>query len=1133
MIPPSTSRTLFAAPLLALSLAARADAAQPKLLRFPDVHRDQVAFCYAGDLWLAPSNGGQATRLTAHPGLELFPKFSPDGAWIAFTGQYDGDEQVYVIPTSGGVPKQLTWYPARGPLTPRWGYDNQVYGWTPDGKSILFRSMRDGWALTDTRLYTVDFAGGLPEALPMPVSGGGDLSPGGKKVVYSPLTRDFRTWKRYEGGWAQDLYIYDLATAALEPVSHSKRTERDPMWIGNRIYFASDRDGTLNLFEFDPESKRTEQLTASKTWDVRWPSKGEDGEIVYEYGGELEVFDTKTRASRRLAIEVPNDGVAMRPSRAEVGDDVEGYGLSPKGERALFVARGDVFTAPIEKGAARNLTRSSDAHEREARWSPDGRRIAFLSDRSGEEELWVVAQDGASAPEQLTQGGQERRYGTTWSPDGERIAFHDKSGRIWVLTLADKTLREVARDKGGNAGDYTWSPDGAWLAFSLGDPNGFRSLYVWGAAEGRLERVTDELFNETEPVWDPKGEYLWYLSDREYAPQLSQVEWNFATNRSTGIFALALRKDVAHPFPPESDEVTIEGEDEKKDDAKPDAPKDDAPKDAAPKDAAPKADPAKGAAEGQEAGGKDGADAKKKKLPEVKIDFDGLAARVARVPVPADNYSGLNANEGHLFYARSGAPYYGRDSYRDTDLMAFSRKDRKAEAIAEDIQGYTPSADGSKLLVRAGGGFQRLDASLQGKDSKKPVSTAGLVADLVPQQEWTNAFHEVWRRFRDYFYVENMHGYDWAALRDQYAALLPAVAHRSDLNYVLGEMVAELNVGHAYIAGGDWDAPDRVPVALFGGRLELDRAAGRYRIAKIFAGQNQEDRYRSPLTEIGVDAKVGDYVLAIDGTDLTADVNPYRLLRGKADRPVKLTLNAKPAAEGSRVVSFRPITSETDLVYLEWVERNRKRVDELSGGRIGYLHLPNMGAEGIREFIKWYYGQVRKEGLVVDVRANGGGNVSQMVLERLRRTLLATGYSRNSDYTDTYPTVVFTGPMACLLNENSASDGDIFPWMFRTAGLGPLIGKRSWGGVVGITDRGPLIDGGGCNVPEFGHADAQGRWAVEGVGVEPDIVVENDPRSVLDGRDPQLERGVAEVLEAMKARKAALPARPAAPVKTK
>ncbi|MCY2961866.1 MAG: S41 family peptidase [Planctomycetota bacterium] len=1095
------SLAAFAAALVSFAAPA---AAQTKLLRFPDIHGDRVAFCYAGDLWLAPSGGGTATRLTAHPGLELFPKFSPDGAWIAFTGQYDGDEQVYVVPSQGGVPKQLTFYPARGPLAQRWGYDNQVYGFSRDGRSVLFRSMRDGWDLTDTRLYTVPLGGGPPTALAMPVSGGGDFSPDGKQAVYSPLTRDFRTWKRYEGGWAQDLYVFDFATASIEPVSPSKRTERDPMWIDRRVWFVSDRDGTLNLYSYDLDSKKTEQHTREAQYDVRWASRGDAGEIVFELNGELVVYDTKAGTQKKLDIRVPDDGVSSRPSSIPAAKNLEGSSLSPKGERALFVARGDVFTAPIEKGPTRNLTNSSKAHDRLARWSPDGAHIAYVSDASGEEEIWLRAQDGAGAATQLTSGSTERKTGLEWSPDGKRIAFATKSGRLHVLDLASKVVNEVARDRSGNLGDYQWSPDSAWLAFSLTDENALRSLWIWGGSDGGLRRVTDELWSESEPVWDPAGDFLYFLSDREFAPQLMGLEWNFAVNRSTGIYALALRPDVAHPFPPQSDEVTL--------------PKSE---DGAKKDEAPKADEAK----------KDAAADKPAKP--VVIDFEGLAARVVRIPVEPDNYDSLSANAEHLFYVKRGASYYGRESDSEPVLVAFARKERKASHLVENCAGYSLSADGSKILASVGGAFALYDANAKGKDSKKEVSTAGLVCDRVPKDEWRTAFHEVWRRFRDYFYAPNMHGYDWQALRTQYEPLLEHVAHRADLNYLLGEMVAELNVGHAYVAGGDWDLPERTPVALFGGRLEVDAQSGRYRIARILRGQNEEERYRSPLTELGVKVEVGDFVLAIDGVDLRADTDPYQLLRGKADRPVEFLVNSRPTAEGARKVVFRPRTSETDLFYLDWVLTNRERVDKLSGGRLAYIHMPDMSEDGIREFIKWYYGQVRKEGLIVDDRNNGGGNVSQMLIERLRRVLLATEYSRNSDFTGTYPQVVFHGPMVCLINQNSASDGDIFPWMFQQAKLGPVIGKRSWGGVVGITNHGPLIDGGTVNVPEFGHADKNGQWAVEGWGVEPDIEIENDPAATLKGGDPQLERAVQEVLEALRKNPLKLPARPADPIKTK
>ncbi len=1094
---------LAASALVTLFLAGGAALGQTKLLRFPDIHGETIIFTYAGDLWIGPASGGAATRLTAHPGVELFARFSPDGTQIAFTGQYDGDEQVYVIPATGGVPRQLTFYPASGPLPDRWGYDNQVYDWTADGKAILFRSMRYGFDLTDTRLFTVPVEGGLPEPLPMPVSGAGDLSPDGGRIVYSPLVRDFRTWKRYEGGWAQELYIFDLDSHDLQRVTDHPRSDRDPMWIGDRIYFNSDRDGTMNLYAFDIASGATEQLTRSRTWDVRWPSDDGRSRIVYEMNGELHVYDIPAGSSRRVPMSVPDDGLWMRPQRVAAAGQIEGWGLSPKGERALFVARGDVFTAPIEKGPTRNLTESSGAHDKAARWSPDGARIAFISDRSGEEEIYLLSQDGSGEPEQLTKGSRGMLYAPEWAPDGKRLAYSDKEGKVYVLEIESGKKTQVADEADGQVQDYAWSPQGGHLAFSLSDPSGFRSIYVWSAADGETRRITGTFSNDFGPAWDPEGNYLFYLADREYGPQISAIEWNFATDRETYIYALALRKDVKHPFPPESDEVALEADEKKEKEA-----------------------------EGEKKEEKEKAEAEKKKEP-IKIDFEGLARRVARVPVESDNYGGLSAIKGHLLYVRGAPFYYGREADVKASLRIFEMEKRKESTLAEEINGYALSADGSKVLVRHGSSYKLYDAKPAGKESAKEVSTAGLQVERVPAQEWAQIFGEVWRRFRDFFYVENMHGYDWKALREQYQPLLEHVAHRSDLNYVMGEMVAELNVGHAYIWGGDFRIPERPNAALPGADLELDAGAGRYRIAKIFRGQNEEPAYRAPLTEIGLEVSEGDYLLAIDGEEIRAGDNPYERLRHRGDRPVTFTVNDSPSLEGAREITFNPVTDEDSLRYLDWVEGNRKKVEEMTDGKVGYMHLPDMGTSGIREFIKWYYPQIRKEGFVVDVRGNGGGNVSSMLIERLRRELLGTGFSRTFDNPGTYPDAVFYGHMVCLLDEDSASDGDIFPYMFRQAGLGPLIGKRSWGGVTGITFHGPLIDGGDVRVPQFGTNDLDGSWVIEGHGVEPDIEVDNDPKSLIEGRDPQLERAVAEVMKRIREEPRTLPERPAPPVKVK
>lgn len=1088
--------------------------AQTKLLRFPDIHGDRVVFTYAGDLWTAPSSGGNAIRLTSHPGVEVFGKFSPDGKWVAFTGQYDGDEQVFVVPASGGEPRQLTYYPARGPLPPRWGWDNQVFGWSNDGKRIYFRSLRDSWTLPIARLFSVSIDGGPAEALPMPTAGSGDYSPSGTEMVYSPQSRDFRSEKRYSGGQANQLYIFDLKTNSAKRITEGPRATRDAMWIGDTIFFNSDRDGHFNLYAYNVPSGKTSKVTNNQPWDVRWPSSDNQNHIVYELNGELQVLDARTRRSTPISINVPDEGNARRPSRVSAGNLIESVGLSPKGERAIFVARGDVFTAPIEKGPTRNLTDSSDAHDKWASWSPDGSQIAFVSDKSGEDEIYVIAQDGSKPAEQLTTGGNAMRYQPEWAPDGKRIAFGDKDGKLYVLTLADRKVVEIADSPRGQIRDYVWSPRGNFLAFTMANKNQFAGVYIWSAADNQVRRVTDEFFNAYTPAWDPQGNYLYYFSDREFAPQLSGVEFNFATNRQTYIYALALRKDVKHPFPPESDEVTI-------------SKTGDAPKPAA----SPATSPA---AETPAAETPAAAEAKPEATPKppatMTIDFDGLESRVARVPLGADNYFGLSAKNGHLLYAVGGAVYYGRQSERTPSLRIYSLKDRKETTLVENIRGFVLSDDGSKVLVAQGPGYNIYDATPTGERSRKAVATSGLYVNRVPSEEWNQIFNEVWRRYRDWFYVSNMHGYDWVALREQYKPLLKYVAHRSDLNYVISEMISELQVQHAYIDGGDFQIPPRPRSGLPGARFELDKQAGRYRIARIFDGENEEDIYRSPLREVGVNVSVGDYVLAIDGEELKPTDDIYRLLRNKADNPVQLTVNKTPTMQGSRTVSYRPITDEQNLMYLDWVDHNREMVSKATGGRVGYLHVPDMGAAGIREFIKWYYPQLRKEGLIVDVRANGGGNVSRMLIERLRRKLLGVNYARTTDEAQTYPDGVFIGPMAALLDENSASDGDIFPSMFREAGLGPLIGKRSWGGVVGITNRGPLIDGGSVSVPEFGLANTKGEWIIEGYGVDPDIEVDNDPQSVIAGKDPQLERAIAEVMARLK-NPVKLPPKPAPPVK--
>ncbi len=1091
---------LAAAALGFLSFASQA--AGTRLLRFPNVWHDRIVFSYAGDLWTVSSQGGTAARLTSNPGLELFAKFSPDGRFIAFTGQYGGDEQVYVIPSDGGAPTQLTFYPAPGPLADRWGFDNQVYGWTPDGKAVLFRSARDGYMLTDSKLYTVPMEGGAATALPMPVSGAGSFSPDGRKIVYSPLWRDFRSEKRYQGGWANDLYIFDLEHPALTQVTNDPRTDRDPMWIKDAVYFNSDRSGVFNLYRYDVATRQTRQLTHYRDWDVRWPSADADGQIVYESNGELHIYDTRNDQDHALSIVVPLDATQNRPQPVNAADNIETMAVSPGGERVAMSARGDVFSVPVEHGVTRNLTQSSNAHDREAAWSSDGKRLAYVSDRSGEEEIYVQTQDGVSPAVQLTKGSTARYYAPRWSGDDKRIAFSDNAGRLQVVEIATRNRLTVAQDPADLSLDYRWSPDGQFLAYSLNELNGFSGVYIWSVAAGKSVRITPPLFNAHTPAWAPNGELLYYLSDREYQPLISSIEFEFATDRQTGIFAVTLRKDVKNPFGIRDDEP---GED--KHDADKDG--DDAP-----------------------GGGhkKKDKDKQAHKAP-IKIDFDGIESRAIRVPLDADNITNLEVGEESLLYQHNGPFYYGRDSSVKVGVMAYSIKDREAKSVVDDVTEWSATADGKHVLAQLSS--KEIKYFEVGKsDDAKTVSLAGLATTRVPAAEWREIFAEVWRRYRDYFYVQNMHGYDWQKLREKYLPQLDYVGSRADLNYVIAEMISELTVQHAYIEGGDMGLPKRPFVALPGARFELDAKSGRYRIGKIFAGQNEEEHYRSPLTEVGVDVHVGDYVLAINGRELKAGTDPYELLRAPANQPVEWRVSATPDGTAARTIRYMPLTTETSLLYLEWVTQNRARVERLSHGRLAYIHIPDMGEAGLREFIKWWYPQIRKEGLLVDVRDNGGGNVSEMLIERLARVLHGTSFARNHATTYTYPRAVQPGPKVALINEDTSSDGDIFAYQFRQWKIGELIGKRSWGGAVGITDHGPLLDGGIVYVPEFGTADENGHWIIEGHGVDPDIVVEQDPVQVLGGHDPQLERGVAELMRQLPAQPSGLPPRPASPIKT-
>jgi len=1067
---------------LLILITGTASAEGTKMLRHPDIHGDRVVFSYAGDLWLAPlDNSEPARRLTSHPGLEQFAKFSPDGNQVAFTGQYRGDDQVYVIDVDGGAPQQLTYYPSAGPLPARWGTENQVYDWSPDGSKVVFRSLRH--SAKDYRLFTASSDGGLPEPLPMPRAGSGVYSPDGNSMMYSPLYRDFRTWKRYQGGWAQDLYVFDLANNTARQVTSDARTERDPIWQNSGMYFVSDRSGTLNLYRLE-EGGSWQAVTEEDTWDIKWASGDGESRIVYEVQGQIGLYDAESGTSQRLTVRVPDDQVRRIARRINVKGQMEDFDVSPDGTRVLVTARGDIFSVPVEHGVTRNLTQRGDAHDREAAWSPDGKWVAFISDRSGEEQLYVVDQMGGEA-RQLGNVNTARLYRPIWAPDSSAIAFYDHTGKIHVVEM-DGDMSMAFDSTLGVETDYEWSPDSKWLTFSVQAQSGNQAIRLWSRENDSLVEVTDGFFNEYSPVFGADGKHLYFMSNREFAPQIGQFEWNYVVSRSIGIFALALNEESGNPFAPRNDEVKQEASDEKDN--------------------------------GDEEGEKESA---------VEIDFEGLSERLIRVPIDADNIGGFHPLKDKILYMTSGPFFYGRDSGQKTVIHALDLKTRESSEIVSDVSSPAASEDGVYLVVSKNGTLQRYKIA----DPKDPttISLDNLYVTRTPAVEWEVIFDEVWRRYRDYFYVRNMHGYDWEALRDRYKPLLEDVSTREDLNTLMGEMIAELNVGHAYVQGGDLQAQPRSSVALLGAKFEADDRSGRYRISHIYPGANAEPKYRSPISEVGVDIDLGDYILAIDGQPLSTDQNPYALLTDRGNQPVELTVSNSPDEDDSRRVLLDSISSESSLAYLEWVTRNHEYVTEQTDGRIGYLHVPDMGGAGIYEFIKWYYPQIRKEGLVVDVRSNGGGNVSQMLIRRLMQRPLGFGYQAHNDWASPYPATAFNGSMVALISEDSASDGDIFPYYFREAGLGPLIGKRTWGGVVGINARGALLDGGLVFVPEYGTGGMESNWVIEGEGVAPDIEVANDPASDVDA---QLDRGIAEVLRRVEANPTSFPPHPGGEDKT-
>lgn len=1068
-------------------------AEEARLLRFPDVHIDKVTFVYAGDIYVAPRTGGQALPLTRHEGLELFPRFSPDGKQIAFTGQYDGDFAVYVMSIDGGEPRRLTYHPGIQRTSDRFGPENVVMGWHPDGRKVLYRSRKETNDWWDGRAYLVDIEGGLPEPLAMQTAGFTSFSPDAKKAAYCPIYRDFRTWKRYQGGMAQDVWIFDLNSYDAQKITDWIGTDNSPMWYEDKIYFNSDRTGTLNIFCYNVNTGQTRQVTEFTEYDVRWPSLGPDG-IAFENGGYLYVLDLPSESLDKVSIHLSTDHHAMRTEFVKVSDKVRGMDISPDGKRAVFSARGEIFTIPAKEGNTRNLTNHSGSNERRPSCSPDGKWVAYISDVTGEEELYLVSYDGKETV-RLTTDGYCHKYAPKWSPNSKRLTFSDKELNLYYIDVESKKLVKIDKTDRNEVRRFAWSPDGRYLAYNKRGKNRINSIFIYCFDDASIYQVTPGFTEDYWPIFDPDGKYLYFLSERNFNPIMSTYENQFVNNAITNLFLVPLAGDEKSPFAPKSDEVEIKAdEDEEKKDEKEE-------------------------------------DKEKKKEPvKVKIDFEGIFDRQVAFDLPAGNYGSLWAISGAVFY--TSYPIYGlqgKASQEKRVLHKYDIKEKKDHEFATDIDSYTLSADGKKMLLRKGSDF--CVTSTSGKkaeldDTKLDLSHMEMRLDRMA--EYRQMFDEVWRMERDFFYDENMHGVDWNKIYKRYKDLLPHVAHRFDLTYLIGEMIGELACSHTYVGGGDRPKIPSSEVGLLGVDFEIDHKNNHIRMARILQGENWDDALRSPLLEPGLDVKAGDYLLTIDGKEITADINPYSLTENSVGKTITLTVNSKPTLEGAREVTVKPIVSEEALRYYNWVEHRRLHVDSVSDGQIGYVHIPDMDSYGLVRFSKMFYHQLRKPGLIIDVRYNGGGWVSGLILERLRRKVVAMGASRTFAEGPA-PSAGINAHMITLLNEFSCSDGDYFPYFFREYELGPLMGKRSWGGVIGIRGYRPLVDGGYYTAPEFSIYSLEGKWIMENIGVEPDIEVENSPSRLVRGYDDQLDSAIEYVLEKLKNEPMVLPPEPDPP----
>ena len=1053
----------------------------------------QIVFTYANDLWLIPKDGGEAIKLSSPPGVEIYPKFSPDGKSIAFTGNYDGNADVYVLPATGGIPVRLTEH----------GYPDRVVDWTNDGKRVLFASSRESGKARFNQFYTVSASGGADEKLPLAYAEFGSYAPDGKEIAVTFRSQVGRNWKRYRGGWKADIHIFNLQTLADQNISTDEDAGQEfPMWHQNAIYFLSDRGPELrmNLWKYDIVSKKFEQLTKFTDYDIHYPSQGPD-DIVFEAGGKLYLYNYSSGKQKEVKVDIVTDRAMLKPKIETVDKLIQYVSLSPDGNRALFQARGDVFSVPAENGYVKDLTRTSGSAERYPAWSPDGKWIAYWSDKSGEYELWIQQLDKEGSAKKLTSYGPGYRYALFWSPDSKKIAFVDKAMRIKVYDISSGQTSDVdhaLRWSDGNLSGFvcSWSSDSRWLAYNRDMENRHNAIFIYDYQEKKVHAVTNGFYECNTPTFDPEGKYLFLYTNQTFRPDYSDVDNTFIYANTTRLAAITLRKETPSIMAPKNDTVAIDLE------------------------SASKAEEIKKEAEKQ----------KKDSLPvqplpsskSVAIDFDGMEQRLVILPPEAGNYGALATAKGKVLYMKY--PNTGANpNNAQGAIKFFDLEKREEKTVIDNVDNFIMSANKQKLLVVKGDAYAIIKPD-EGQKFEKPLRIAEMQMLVDPWQEWKQIFSDVWRFERDYFYDASMHGVDWNQTRERYMKMLDGAMTREEVDFIIGEMIGELNASHTYHGGGDMEVPKNKAVGYLGVDWEAD--GDYYKIKKIIRGAPWDAEARSSLDGPGVNIKEGDYILAVNGVPLTTSQEPYAAFVGLNNKTVELTYNSTPSWTGSKTAIVQTMSNEYRLRNLAWIEGMRKKVEQETNGDVGYIYVPSTGIDGQNELIRQFNGQWDKKALVIDERFNDGGQIPDRFIEMLDREPLAYWAIRDGESWQWPPFANF-GPKVMLINGWSGSGGDAFPDYFRKRKLGPLIGARTWGGLIGISGAPGLIDGGGITVPTFRMYNPDGTWFREGHGVDPDVAVPEDLSAMAKGVDPQLERAIAEVKNLLKTKGYKEPERPA------